>query len=381
MASKHNEVTLTWIELLVLARYVHTKPPGPQELAKILIQLALPSDSPAQSRAKALGAQGSLVQKGLLAKPAAKRRRGLVISEEGQRALCAKLALPTTPKWTDVRDRHLPTLAVGSLPGSADARDTTKTWETLALRVLRGEKAVPEAPTLLLLGNALLLAALGLPSGAVTMDRLRMAALAKAFDMEPRGTFEELVKRVVVKTLRVRDASKASIVPALTRRWLGGQINHGSELWISAMENGGSKTSNSQEVTAADPSRNVFLEKGETPEPKPFSEEELLGIVHAVIPRVGVDGRFGDEKIFVSAIWRGVERDRRLGSYSLDRFKKWLLNANRRGQLALARADLVSAMDPKLVAESEIEDRGATFHFVLDPRSLQPATSRRSHVR
>ncbi len=54
---------------------------------------------------------------------------------------------------------------------------------------------------------------------------------------------------------------------------------------------------------------------------------------------------------------------------SLDGFKRWLVSANSERQLDLARADLVGAMDRRLVAESEIEDLGSTFHFVLDPNA------------
>jgi hypothetical protein len=57
------------------------------------------------------------------------------------------------------------------------------------------------------------------------------------------------------------------------------------------------------------------------------------------------------------------------------------VRANRDGWLILVRADLVGAMDAKLVADSEIEDRGATFHFVLDPRWAAAASERRTHVR
>jgi hypothetical protein len=38
-------------------------------------------------------------------------------------------------------------------------------------------------------------------------------------------------------------------------------------------------------------------------------------------------------------------------------------------------------MDAKLVAESEIQDQGATFHFVLDPRTGAHGTERGSHAR
>ena len=48
-------------------------------------------------------------------------------------------------------------------------------------------------------------------------------------------------------------------------------------------------------------------------------------------------------------------------------FHRLLLEANRQRLLELARADLVGAMDRQEVADSEIEDRGATYHFVRDP--------------
>ena len=75
-------------------------------------------------------------------------------------------------------------------------------------------------------------------------------------------------------------------------------------------------------------------------------------------------GRFGDRKVFVAALWRRVRR--KLGM-SLDEFKQWLFAQHRAGALQLARADLVSAMDPNLVASSEIRVPGAEFHFVVDP--------------
>ena len=40
------------------------------------------------------------------------------------------------------------------------------------------------------------------------------------------------------------------------------------------------------------------------------------------------------------------------------------MEAHRQGELRLARADLVAAMDPELVARSEIGYLNATFHFV-----------------
>jgi hypothetical protein len=78
---------------------------------------------------------------------------------------------------------------------------------------------------------------------------------------------------------------------------------------------------------------------------------------------MGSDGRF-HSKVFIGAIWDAAGDQ--LGM-SLPEFKRWLVEQNRRGTLVLARGDLIGAMDRQLLARSEIQDRGATFHFVMDP--------------
>ena len=75
--------------------------------------------------------------------------------------------------------------------------------------------------------------------------------------------------------------------------------------------------------------------------------------------------RFGDRKVFVASVWDHLRRDPRWSALSLDEFKAQLVAAHRAGALVLARADLVAAMDPALVAASEVVADGASFHFVL----------------
>jgi hypothetical protein len=80
------------------------------------------------------------------------------------------------------------------------------------------------------------------------------------------------------------------------------------------------------------------------------------------------DGWFGDRKVFVSPVWHELRRNPRWSAVTLDDFKARLVAAHRAGELALARADLVAAMDPELVAASEITADGASFHFIVkDP--------------
>lgn len=93
----------------------------------------------------------------------------------------------------------------------------------------------------------------------------------------------------------------------------------------------------------------------------------LLAAVHAAIPRIGPEGRYGPSKVFVSEVWKAIEHDPSVRGISFDQFKRWLIAANRDGDVSLARADVVGAMNRKQVEESEIQHMGATFHFVIDP--------------
>jgi hypothetical protein len=77
------------------------------------------------------------------------------------------------------------------------------------------------------------------------------------------------------------------------------------------------------------------------------------------------DGTIGDRKVFASAVWHELRRDPRWSALALDEFKARLVAAHRAGELVLARADYVAAMDPELVAASEITTDGASFHFIV----------------
>lgn len=81
--------------------------------------------------------------------------------------------------------------------------------------------------------------------------------------------------------------------------------------------------------------------------------------------RAARDGVFGDRKVFISAVWDELRRSGRWSALSIPEFKRRLLEAQRAGEVELARADLVAAMDPRLVADSETLAEGASFHFIV----------------
>lgn len=105
-------------------------------------------------------------------------------------------------------------------------------------------------------------------------------------------------------------------------------------------------------------------------DPRPVLTCELLAfaaVVAEVLPTVVL--RFGVRKVYISALWPAVDPN---GSITLNVFKRRLLSARAAGLLELARADLVAAMDPALVADSATRDLGAEYHFVVDRSASDP---------
>ena len=83
------------------------------------------------------------------------------------------------------------------------------------------------------------------------------------------------------------------------------------------------------------------------------------------VTRLARDGVFGDRKVFISAVWDVLRRRPQWSTVGLEDFKARLVAAHRAGDLVLARADLVAAMNPELVAASETATDGASFHFIV----------------
>jgi hypothetical protein len=74
---------------------------------------------------------------------------------------------------------------------------------------------------------------------------------------------------------------------------------------------------------------------------------------------------FGPNKVFIASVWESLATDPELRSLGEAGFKALLVDAHRQGLIALSRADLVAAMDPRDVAASEIRHGNVTYHFIL----------------
>jgi hypothetical protein len=404
MNPKRDDRLLSRLELLVLARHSADKPPGPSTLVKDLHKRAMPEEPESQAKEKILAAAAMLQQRGLLTKPA---RTSRTLTEAGGSTLRSSFQLGRTPSWVEVINNHLPAQTLGARPGTEEANMLVKDGARLSAGILRDHLKLEKGATLSAIANDLLLQALG-TSGPVTLKHLRLLVLARKLLTEQekpddyarklagdsKVSFEDAARRLVAKLHKLPNTKKTTLVPVLCRRWVAfGQVHEiepvqAAQVSLPVANNGGSNgthhsngngNGNGASAKPPQPPQPPVSSSAPPPAPprQPPSPEVLLKTVKELIPHVGADGRHGSEKVFVSALWKGISSDQRIEQLPLDKFKSWLLTANRKGELILARADFPAAMNPKLVAESEIQDQGSTFHFVLDRANAE----RRNHAR
>lgn len=95
--------------------------------------------------------------------------------------------------------------------------------------------------------------------------------------------------------------------------------------------------------------------------------EQWAARVQKVANGLPESGRYSSERAFISATYKAAMSKGTIPKLSLREFKFKLVEANRAGHLRLHRADLIGAMDPKLVRESETKHLNSEFHFIETP--------------
>jgi hypothetical protein len=386
-----DDPSLSQIELVVLARLSCSKTPTTDDLGKAIIgsnpSIALPRP----------------VQEVAADTLSALRRRGLVrdkakkLTDDGARTLRAIFGVSRTPNWSDIQSKHLPAVGLGLQPGTDDARKALRDAGTIGAALLQGKLDGELSPTLGAAADALITKLLDLEPGPLTLARIREQVLAREMrsELKRKPKKKTVVSLVTEHTLGEPLTNRASIGHALARRGFARLGKSPNGRAPSAPPAEPARTEAPQTATTA-PQTSAqtapptsaqtapqMSAQTAPPSSRPLEAlpaDMLLTLVREAIPRIGSDGRFGPEKVFVSAIWHRIESDSRLPELSLERFKRWLVTANRDQLLDLARADLVGAMDAKLVAESEIRDLGSTFHFVVDRRAAS-SVGRGFHAR
>lgn len=185
------------------------------------------------------------------------------------------------------------------------------------------------------------------------------------------GTLQQVIKAFVCKQLGYADEQSLDDIYCLVlSRLLGTEqrlkkkgierqvANH--QLNVPNLKAESIRTRVIRESLAA---RTVQIPKPDVP-PEPFDLSAFANTVLKLARISPPDDRFHDNKVFIAPLWRTSQQESSFPRLTLAEFKACLLKANREGLLHLSRADLVQAMDPQLVAESETAHLTATFHFV-----------------
>jgi len=239
-------------------------------------------------------------------------------------ALARRIGPHAVATWQQLTDRVLPALALQVAP--ADGKSLQKlssrdAWAAAIVGRARGIWLDGPPPTLSAVCDANAWTSLGLGGRPKRLPaEVRGLFLSRELGTAPAGP-DRLLRQLAAKLLEVPRADARSLRDGLVRFWLAGR-----EL-----------------------------------------APRFAADVQAVA-RTMRDGVFGDRKVYISSVWDQLRREPAWSAISLDDFKTRLLSAHRAGDLVLARADLVAAMNPSMLARSETIADGATFHFIVrDP--------------
>ncbi len=259
------------------------------------------------------------------------RRNTYVLTDVGrQRALdfLEISELPPRTNWTTVIDKYLFPRAAAL---SASEAAKLKSADHLAAFLLRRKHhlGVGSGSTVKQVLQAIVCKKLGYPE-ETTLDGLLCAELSKLLGSE-RLTKETLTKQLPLFKTGLTEVKADAVRKKVVREWL--------------------------DRSSSPPSKR---EDGE-----PFDLTTFAATVLALAAKSPPHDRFHHNKVFISALWEASQREPSFPRLGLDAFKQRLLEANAQNFLHLSRADLVQAMDPKMVDKSETKYLNATFHFVL----------------
>jgi hypothetical protein len=271
-------------------------------------------------------------------------RKPLRLTADGRRAATAFLgfqSIPTNAKWVCLKNRYLVAAALGICPPTAKL-ERLGTAKGLYAATLVRHHNLPVDPV---------------PTETLALDALAWHQLSRAHDgelpMRKRFTRNAVLAFTFFGGLTTKDpASRLAAIAADAAPRADKIRNALISRWIETMEKGSSESPASYQSAPGELAD--ALEIGE------FANKIRDLAVGAE------QGRFGRHKVFISHLYRIFRGSSDGQSIDRETFNAYLLEAGRRGLLTLNRADLVEAMDPEDVRESEVRhpDGLGTFHFV-----------------
>jgi hypothetical protein len=247
--------------------------------------------------------------------------------------------------WTTLRKTYLPARALG-LPVSTDALFKTFSSDPAFQAVLLKREydlSIAEIPRFDEATDALAWKLIGFDDvdRKFTLKNIKTALFNRALGDGRTADFKKTVIWLLAQRLSARRADVKELRDAVVRDWLGPEDTE---------QRSGDPATASEPSLPSSTSRPVDLQWFAT----------RVKLAAATCPT----GRFGDNKVFIAHVWRALQDDPVFQAMEVDSFKQHLAEANNARLLDLSRADLVQAMDPDDVHQSQVHYLNATFHFV-----------------
>jgi hypothetical protein len=277
-----------------------------------------------------------------------KTERG-VETPEGRRHALEFLGLdhlPPKATWAQIMKSHLAARALGLAPPRDKAVKQISGVPGFKAALLKVQFDLPadDYPTFDQALDALAWKLLGfdVERGAkFTLTAAKAALIGRALGshvrVDPKADPKKEATKLLAKKVGARQSDKDELRLATLRQWIDGA--HPGPAPVSA------------------------------PPAAPPPHFDLDAFARRVLEaaRSTPTGRFGDDKVFVSHVFRALSVDPRFAAMGLNVFKQRLAEANNARRLDLSRADMVEAMNPEDVAQSRVAYLGAEFHFIRIP--------------
>jgi hypothetical protein len=314
----------------------------------VLVRMALPSKRPVAASVvrkdvgKLLSTELStdefaslrdeLASAGLLAKG---KRNMFTLTDAGRARALSFLdmsELPANANWTALIATHLFPKAVTM---SADAAATLSSGDKLAALLLKRKY--------------------GLGSGAgSTVSQVLEAIVCKQLDFPDENTLDGLLCAVLSRIMGSERLTKEQLVKQFPL----------FETGLTAVNADAARCKLVGDWLGLAQRRPRQPSPAEPQSAEPFDLAAFAATVRALAANSRPDDRFHDNRVFIAALWRASQQEPNFPRVSLPDFKQRLVEANSQNLLHLSRADLVAAMDPQMVTDSETAYLNATFHFV-----------------
>jgi hypothetical protein len=259
--------------------------------------------------------------------------KGQALTESGRAralALLGLIELPPKCNWSKVKAGFLVPKALGLKEWSEAEIARVATADKLAARLLKSKYELPVTAETNLAGvvESLVCKLAGFPA-CKSLKELVASVLSRELDADPPLPAKDAARLAPRMLLSVAKAG----VDGYRMKIIGG----------------------------------AFEDRAEPPRP----ETDLRAFATIVLEAAPdcPSGWSGDDLVLLSHVWNHVKD--RFQPLEMAGFKEKLIAANRERLLSLSRADLVQALDPQDVRDSETSHLNATFHFLKIGKRLR----------